>query len=195
MSPRAAHGGHHGLLHPAGGSNRGGPAASRATVRCRTGAVAGAILRRPATASGTHRQHPLILSGPRRRRPLCGFIRLSRASRRPRPVGEPDRFDRTVTTAVRPAGPATSRSSSRRLRPAHRRLGPCHFGAQAAAWDVGAEIRVWSDFTLSRGGQAIRRDTGMPRLVMRLRTVQATLASVFCVGRVRAWRLRPIKVL
>jgi hypothetical protein len=69
---------------------------------------------------------------------------------------------------------------------------PIRFARRA---DVGAEIRVWSDFTLSRGGQAIRRDTGMPRLVMRLRTVQATLASVFCVGRVRAWRLRAIKVL
>jgi hypothetical protein len=52
--------------------------------------------------------------------------------------------------------------------------------------DFGAEIRVRSDFTLSRGSHAIRRDTGMPRPVMMLMTLQATLASVFCVGRVRA---------
>jgi hypothetical protein len=52
--------------------------------------------------------------------------------------------------------------------------------------DFGAEIRVRADFTLSRGSQAIRRETGMPRPVMMLMTLQATLASVFCVGRVRA---------
>ena len=39
-----------------------------------------------------------------------------------------------------------------------------------------------------RGGQAIRRETGMPRAVTTLMTLQATLASVFRVGRVRAWR-------
>jgi putative transposase len=50
----------------------------------------------------------------------------------------------------------------------------------------GAEIREWSDFALSRRGQAIRRETGMPRPVMMFSTLQATLASVFCVGRVRA---------
>jgi hypothetical protein len=47
---------------------------------------------------------------------------------------------------------------------------------------------VWVDFALSRGGQAIRRETGMPRAVMMLMTLQATLVSVFCVGRVRAGR-------
>ena len=52
--------------------------------------------------------------------------------------------------------------------------------------DFGAEIRGWADFALSRGGQATRRDTGMPRLVMMLMTLQATVASVFCVGRLRA---------
>jgi hypothetical protein len=52
--------------------------------------------------------------------------------------------------------------------------------------DFGAEIREWADFALSPGGQATRRDTGIPRLVMMLMTLQATLASVFCVGRVRA---------
>ena len=52
--------------------------------------------------------------------------------------------------------------------------------------DFGAEIRVRADFTLSRSSQAIRRETGMPRPVMMLMTLQATLVSVFCVGRVRA---------
>ena len=59
--------------------------------------------------------------------------------------------------------------------------------------DFGAEMREWSDFALSRNGQATRRDTGMPRPVMMLMTLQAT--SVFCVGRVRAWRPRPITFL
>jgi len=57
---------------------------------------------------------------------------------------------------------------------------------KAVEADFGAEIRVRADFTLSRGSQAIRRETGMPRPVMMLMTLQATLASVFCVGRVRA---------
>src|SRR3954468_23202481 len=61
--------------------------------------------------------------------------------------------------------------------------------------DFGAEIGEWSDSALSRNGQAIRRETGMPRPVMMLMTLQATLASVFCVGRVRAWRLGPITFL
>jgi hypothetical protein len=52
--------------------------------------------------------------------------------------------------------------------------------------DFGAEIGEWSDSALSRNGQAIRRETGMPRPVMMLMTLQATLASVFCAGRVRA---------
>jgi hypothetical protein len=52
--------------------------------------------------------------------------------------------------------------------------------------DVGAEISAWWDFAQSRGVQAARRDTGMPRLVMMLITLPATLASVFCVSRVRA---------
>src|SRR4051812_49261138 len=61
--------------------------------------------------------------------------------------------------------------------------------------DFGAEMREWADFALSRNGQATRRETGMPRPVMMLMTLQATLASVFCVGRVRAWRPRPITFL
>jgi hypothetical protein len=63
--------------------------------------------------------------------------------------------------------------------------------------DVGAKIRNGADFTLSHAGQAIRRNTGMPRPVMMLiilqATLQATLAPVFCVSRVRAWR--PISTL
>jgi hypothetical protein len=57
---------------------------------------------------------------------------------------------------------------------------------EAATLDFGAEIIVWSDFALFRGDQAIRRDTGMPRPVTMLTTLQATLASIFCVGKVRA---------
>jgi hypothetical protein len=53
-----------------------------------------------------------------------------------------------------------------------------------ACRDFGAEIKVWSEFALSRRDQAIRRETGMPRPVMMLMTLQATLASVFCAGRV-----------
>jgi hypothetical protein len=57
---------------------------------------------------------------------------------------------------------------------------------EAPRQDFGAEISVWADFALSRRGQAIRRETGMPRPVMMLMTLQATLASVFCAGRLRA---------
>jgi hypothetical protein len=39
--------------------------------------------------------------------------------------------------------------------------------------DVGAEISVRADFAESRGVQAARRDTGMPRPVMMLITLQA----------------------
>ena len=59
-------------------------------------------------------------------------------------------------------------------------------GWSATSFDFGAEIRVRTDFTLSRGSQAIRRETGMPRAVTMLMTLQATLASIFCLGRVRA---------
>ena len=69
-------------------------------------------------------------------------------------------------------------------------------GVARTHWqDVGAEISVWAHFAPSRGVQATRQDTGMPSPVMMLITLQAPLASVFCVGRVRAWRLRPIRVL
>jgi hypothetical protein len=57
------------------------------------------------------------------------------------------------------------------------------------AHDSGAVNREWAEFALSRRVQALRRDTGMPRPVMMFTTLQAT--SFFCLGRVRAWRLRP----
>jgi hypothetical protein len=50
-------------------------------------------------------------------------------------------------------------------------------------------------FTHSRGGQATFQKTGIPRLAMRLITVQAIRASTFCADRVRARRLQPIKIL
>src|SRR4051812_33902221 len=43
--------------------------------------------------------------------------------------------------------------------------------------------------------QAMRCDTGMPSRVIRLSTEQATRASVFWLGRVRARRPRPMMVL
>jgi transposase len=43
--------------------------------------------------------------------------------------------------------------------------------------------------------QVVRCDTGMPSRVIRLSTEQATRASVFWLGRVRARRLRPMMVL
>src|SRR5690349_19740892 len=71
----------------------------------------------------------------------------------------------------------------------------CVCWPNAGTAGFGAEMREWADFALSRNGQATRRDTGMPRPVMMLMTLQATLASVFWVGRVRAWRPRPITFL
>ena len=44
------------------------------------------------------------------------------------------------------------------------------------------------------GFQATREETGMPRRVIRLITAQATRASTFCPGRLRARKLRPIRV-
>ena len=62
-------------------------------------------------------------------------------------------------------------------------------------------VRLWcrnqraGGFALSRGGQAMRCDTGMPSRVIRLSAEQATRASVFWLGRVRARRPRPMMVL
>jgi hypothetical protein len=47
----------------------------------------------------------------------------------------------------------------------------------------------------SCGLQASFRETGMPRAVMRLSTLQAILASTFCAGSVRARSVRPMMVL
>src|SRR5690349_634084 len=58
--------------------------------------------------------------------------------------------------------------------------------------DFGAQIGVPAEFALSHGVQATRRDTGLPRPVMMLRTRQPAAASVFCAGRLRARRPRPI---
>jgi hypothetical protein len=52
-----------------------------------------------------------------------------------------------------------------------------------------------TDFALCACVQATFRETGMPRRVMRLITVQAMPASTFWADRVRARRLRPIKTL
>ena len=52
-----------------------------------------------------------------------------------------------------------------------------------------------TDLALCAGSQATFRETGMPRLVMRLITLQAMRASTFWADRVRAQRLLPIKTL
>ena len=56
-------------------------------------------------------------------------------------------------------------------------------------------MALGTDFALYACVQATFRETGMPRLVMRLITLQAIRASTFCADRVRARRLRPIKIL
>jgi len=60
------------------------------------------------------------------------------------------------------------------------------FGAQIRLWTCGGS---WVPF------QAIRCDIGMLRRVIRFSTEQATLASVFWAGRVRARRLLPMAAL
>ena len=56
-------------------------------------------------------------------------------------------------------------------------------------------MALGTDFALCAGAQATFRETGMPRLVMRLITLQAIRASTFCADRVRARRLRPTRTL
>jgi hypothetical protein len=47
-------------------------------------------------------------------------------------------------------------------------------------WDVGAEIGLRADLALSRGGQATRLNTGMPRPVMILVDCNPALRSPVC---------------
>ena len=56
-------------------------------------------------------------------------------------------------------------------------------------------MALGTDFALCACFQATLREIGMPRLVIRLITLQAILASTFCADRVRARRLLPIKIL
>ena len=56
-------------------------------------------------------------------------------------------------------------------------------------------MALGTEFALCACVQATFREIGMPRLVMRLITVQAIRASTFCADKVRARRLRPIKIL
>ncbi len=60
---------------------------------------------------------------------------------------------------------------------------------------VGAQPEIGGQRWPSRRFQASLRETGMPRAVMRLSTLQPTLASTFCAGRVRARSVRPMMVL
>ena len=60
---------------------------------------------------------------------------------------------------------------------------------------VGAQPEIGGQRWPYRRFQASLRETGMPRAVMRLSTLQPTLASTFCAGRVRARSVRPMMVL
>ncbi len=67
--------------------------------------------------------------------------------------------------------------------------------ADALRWDLGAQFRSWAWSPSLRCSQRMRWNTGMPRPVIRFSTEQATLASVFWAGRVRARRLLPMMAL
>ena len=67
--------------------------------------------------------------------------------------------------------------------------------AVARPQGVGAQPEIGGQRWPSRRFQASLRETGMPRAVMRLSTLQPTLASTFCAGRVRARSVRPMMVL
>jgi hypothetical protein len=60
---------------------------------------------------------------------------------------------------------------------------------------VGAQPEIGGRRWPSRRFQASLRETGMPRAVMRLSTLQPTLASTICAGGVRARSVRPMMVL
>ena len=60
---------------------------------------------------------------------------------------------------------------------------------------VGAQPEIGGQRWPYRRFQTSLRETGMPRAVMRLSTLQPTLASTFCAGRVRARSVRPMMVL
>ena len=72
--------------------------------------------------------------------------------------------------------------------------GRCMDGTVAVT-DFGAQFRRGPHSAPDAGVQAMRSDTGMPRWVMMLMTLQPMATSVLCFGRVRAWRRRPIRVL
>ena len=68
-------------------------------------------------------------------------------------------------------------------------------GAAAMPSDLGAQFRSWTWSPIPKRFQRTRWNTGMPRRVIRFSTEQATLASVFWAGNVRARRLLPMMVL
>ena len=68
-------------------------------------------------------------------------------------------------------------------------------GTDRALPDTGAQFGWWAQSGRWTRFQAMRCDTGMPSRVIRLSTEQATRASVFWAGRVRARRPRPMMAL
>ncbi len=77
----------------------------------------------------------------------------------------------------------------------------CLFPPQARFTPVRVNVALVHKLADDRGAaaiavcQAMRCDTGMPSRVIRLSTEQATRASVFWAGRVRARRPRPMMAL
>ena len=66
---------------------------------------------------------------------------------------------------------------------------------QAALTDLGAQFRSWTWSPNPGRSQRMRWNTGLARQAIRFSTEQATLASVFWAGRVRARRRLPMTVL
>jgi hypothetical protein len=95
----------------------------------------------------------------------------------------PCKESRQCCGAIKPGGGAGSRTRSARCRAEPSSPVLVH---KSAVGRGSAAIAVC---------QAMRCDTGMPSRVIRLSTEQATRASVFWLGRVRARRPRPMMVL
>ena len=67
--------------------------------------------------------------------------------------------------------------------------------ADAAKDGFGAQFGLWTRSPSPRCFQRTRWEVGMPSLVIRFSTAQATLASVLWAGSVRARRLLPMTAL
>ena len=109
-----------------------------------------------------------------------------------------DGFDRLVAFDAETTGKRTPDAEFIRKQPFAWRAPGHHrsrFRGNAARRGVRAQPETGGQRWPSRRFQASLRETGMPRAVMRLSTLQPTLASTFCAGRVRARSVRPMMVL